>query len=276
MAKILTIADSLKGLYAKLGGTPADVEDTSTVTEMIQEITEVAGSGGSGGGLPEITSADNGKVLTVGNKTTGEVFIPKQSITNSGAPVPLAKVTIDASTLEEGTIATVNMSGINSVFTYQYVQEGNSNAFVKEDGNAMILFFQNQWVFFSEMYEGTFEIEASIGVPTGEYEPQWKSLPTIPKIKVLNAVYQGSTYIAVQNETASSIMSYINNGYVLFIKITGLINNADLVSFGGFSISYVQSSGNYVVETGATIDGEKITWEVQEDGRIVGKTSGTN
>lgn len=50
MAKILTVADSLKGLYAKLGGTPEDVEDTSTVTEMIQEITEVAGSGSGGGG----------------------------------------------------------------------------------------------------------------------------------------------------------------------------------------------------------------------------------
>lgn len=80
MAKILTIADSLKGLYAKLGGTPADVEDTSTVTEMIQEITEVAGSGGGSGGggafVVNITAADGETTI---DKSYAEILSAHQA-----------------------------------------------------------------------------------------------------------------------------------------------------------------------------------------------------
>ncbi len=48
--KIIPVVDALKELYGKLGGTPEDVEDISTTTEIIQEITEVASPGGGGGG----------------------------------------------------------------------------------------------------------------------------------------------------------------------------------------------------------------------------------
>lgn len=62
---INTIAEALKNLYAKLGGTD-NVADVPTVAEMIDKITEVAGGGGGGGSdLPEVTSADEGKVLAV-------------------------------------------------------------------------------------------------------------------------------------------------------------------------------------------------------------------
>lgn len=48
--KIIPVVDALKELYGKLGGTPADVEDISTTTEIIQEIADVATPGGGGGG----------------------------------------------------------------------------------------------------------------------------------------------------------------------------------------------------------------------------------
>lgn len=62
--KILPVADALKQLYQSLGGDDPEVLDMSTNTELIQEIAKVA-EGGGGAGLPEVTEADNGRVLGV-------------------------------------------------------------------------------------------------------------------------------------------------------------------------------------------------------------------
>lgn len=56
---------ALRILYVALGGTAADVKDIVTIPEMIKAISTVVSGGGSGSGLPEVTSDDNGKVLTV-------------------------------------------------------------------------------------------------------------------------------------------------------------------------------------------------------------------
>lgn len=53
---------ALQGLYVALGGDIADVANITTIPEMINAIaTKVP----SGSGLPEVTAADNGKVLKV-------------------------------------------------------------------------------------------------------------------------------------------------------------------------------------------------------------------
>lgn len=53
---------ALQGLYVALGGELADVANITTIPEMINAIaTKVP----SGSGLPEVTAADNGKVLKV-------------------------------------------------------------------------------------------------------------------------------------------------------------------------------------------------------------------
>ena len=44
-----TVVETLRELYAKLGGTDY-VDDVSTVAEMIEKVTEVAENGGGGGG----------------------------------------------------------------------------------------------------------------------------------------------------------------------------------------------------------------------------------
>lgn len=62
--KILPVADALKQLYQSLGGDDPEVLDMSTNTELIQEIAKVA-EGGGGSGLPEVTEADDGRVLAV-------------------------------------------------------------------------------------------------------------------------------------------------------------------------------------------------------------------
>lgn len=73
--KIIPVVDALKELYGKLGGTPEDVEDISTTTEMIQEITEVASPGGGGGGNSSLllTYAYDEGVFTC-DKTPSEIL----------------------------------------------------------------------------------------------------------------------------------------------------------------------------------------------------------
>lgn len=59
-----TTVEALKGLYAALGGTAADVAGITLIPDMIDAIAEHIGTGGAAE-LPTVTAADNGKVLTV-------------------------------------------------------------------------------------------------------------------------------------------------------------------------------------------------------------------
>lgn len=61
-----TKADVLKDIYVTLGGNASDVEEVSTVTEMIQKVTEVV-SGGGGGEAPVCT-------LTIVNNTGDDIW----------------------------------------------------------------------------------------------------------------------------------------------------------------------------------------------------------
>ena len=71
-----TTIQALQGLYVKMGGSLTDtysaiadgaqVGNYTTIPDMIEACTQLAGSGGGGGSsLPSVTSADNGDVLTV-------------------------------------------------------------------------------------------------------------------------------------------------------------------------------------------------------------------
>lgn len=68
-----TTVEALKGLYAALGGTAADVADITLIPDMIDAIAEHIGTGGAAE-LPTVTTTDNGKVLAVaGGKWTAAV-----------------------------------------------------------------------------------------------------------------------------------------------------------------------------------------------------------
>lgn len=56
--------EALKALYVALGGDADDVADISLISEMIKAIATVA-AGVAGATLPEVTVADDGKVLKV-------------------------------------------------------------------------------------------------------------------------------------------------------------------------------------------------------------------
>lgn len=63
-----TIVDALKNLYAAFGGDVDDVENVENIANMINALADYIGEGGAAE-LPTVTTADNGKVLTV---VTGE------------------------------------------------------------------------------------------------------------------------------------------------------------------------------------------------------------
>ena len=77
--------DALKKIYKTLGGTD-DVKGLSTVYQVLEKITEVAGGGG--GSLPSVTSADEGKVLAVNESGEWAANMPNDFIvrvdTNEG------------------------------------------------------------------------------------------------------------------------------------------------------------------------------------------------
>lgn len=62
---ILTV-DALKGLYTALGGNAANVANVTLIPDMIKRIAALIGNG-QATVLPHVSSADNGKVLTVVN-----------------------------------------------------------------------------------------------------------------------------------------------------------------------------------------------------------------
>lgn len=57
----MTNVEALKDYYVKIGGSAADVENITTISDMIEAITALSG----GSSLPEVTAEDNGDVLTV-------------------------------------------------------------------------------------------------------------------------------------------------------------------------------------------------------------------
>ena len=82
-----TTVDALKALYAALGGTAADVANITLIPDMINAIATFVAAGGAAK-LPSVTSADNGKLLTVVSgkwaKAAAPTELPAVSATDNG------------------------------------------------------------------------------------------------------------------------------------------------------------------------------------------------
>ena len=122
--KIIPVVDALKELYGKLGGTPADVEDISTTTEIIQEIADVASPGGGGGGgsamivnfhygSKEVSGTEYEAMI--GDKTFNEVF----TALNSGTIV-VGKLADEEVIQVFSAVSTYKHIGENSTAIYIY------------------------------------------------------------------------------------------------------------------------------------------------------------
>lgn len=60
-----TTVVALQNLYVALGGTATDVADITLIPDMINAIATVCSGRSGGSDLPDVTEADNGKVLKV-------------------------------------------------------------------------------------------------------------------------------------------------------------------------------------------------------------------
>lgn len=100
----MTTINALKKLYVELGGNIKDVENITIIPEMINALSEIAGSTielpgvttedngdvltvvdgkwakAEAGGVPAVTAEDNGDVLTVVEGEWAKATIPRQSI----------------------------------------------------------------------------------------------------------------------------------------------------------------------------------------------------
>lgn len=72
-----TTVKALQNLYAALGGTATDVENISTIPDMINAIATHIGEGGAAE-LPAVNAADNGKVLTVVSGKWAKAAVPTE------------------------------------------------------------------------------------------------------------------------------------------------------------------------------------------------------
>lgn len=67
--------EALKELYTALGGNATNVADITLTPDMIKEIAAYISAGGAAE-LPTVSSADNGKVLTVVNGKWAAAALP--------------------------------------------------------------------------------------------------------------------------------------------------------------------------------------------------------
>ena len=71
----MTTINALKNLYVELGGNLEDVENITIIPDMINALSEIAGSTVE---LPAVTTEDNGDVLTVVEGAWAKATIPAQ------------------------------------------------------------------------------------------------------------------------------------------------------------------------------------------------------
>ena len=67
--------DALRNLYVALGGSAADVADLVLIPDLINAIATQAATA-TGAELPNVTSSDNGKVLTVVSGKWAKAALP--------------------------------------------------------------------------------------------------------------------------------------------------------------------------------------------------------
>lgn len=80
---MISTIEALQGLYVALGGELSDVENITTIPEMLTAISTVAAAGASE--LPAVKAADNGKLLTVVNSKWAKADAPTELPSVSGS-----------------------------------------------------------------------------------------------------------------------------------------------------------------------------------------------
>lgn len=212
-------------------------DDIEPITRLEYFLKEAAGGGGGGGGggssLPSYTSADKGKVLTIGegSSSTTEVIVPEQNVTtaySSYATKYMAPVEID------------DVSQPSADYTYTMTINGTDypvviNGWQYWTSDHEYIISPNppdmtSWIFVVSNAEaaGTYTVSLTRSVPS--VEPKWE------------AASGGATVITIGQRTGSGNVAdyaFYENG----TEVVGYDNCAAILSAIGDAPIIVDASG---------------------------------
>lgn len=175
-----TIKENLLGLIGK--NPHAEPRPANTREECF--LADIAENGGGGGGLPPYTSADKGKVLTVGEGSESETvtIVPEQTVTADGTtPTMLSNVNTDyLDNAVVGDVAVLTVNGTEETATY--TDMGSAYIFLATTYG--VLYQSGQAALFSAagtpVSAGDYTVSLTASVPS--VEPKWEGL--IPPFSV--------------------------------------------------------------------------------------------
>ena len=162
-----------------------DVTPSNRKEYFIQKAMSAGGSG-----LPEYTSADKGKVLTIGEGEGGEtvVIVPEQTVTQTEGPVPLTGV--DVSGFVAGVSGIMTVDGTEYNVTADALPTGDIGFMAVGAGIAIVL--DNGVVTCGMSNPGTHTVSLTSLIPT--VEPKWEDTEPFVTLKVVRRLMASSNY----------------------------------------------------------------------------------
>jgi len=200
-----------------------EAEQSGTVTSCRDAVTgtEYVGGGGSGGGLPEYTEDDEGKVLTVMANSAETIIVPQQTILVSSSELTqISGVDLTTLTYEDVVPVTINGNSYDCTFIEtSFIQisphlEGDYNSTSK------IIITEDQFGIYDEKSDryktGEYSVYASV-MTTDGVAPKW-GLPSGGGTLYLEATINGSTVTIPASY--NDVKNAIDEGSSVIIKLT--------------------------------------------------------
>lgn len=131
-----------------------------------------AGQGGGGGGLPPYTSADKGKVLTVGEGSESETvtIVPEQTVTIETDDDPVPLVGADTSGFVDGNTGVMTVNGVD--YNATAYDAGGGIIYESSDIMFAITYFDGV-VAAMAANPGTYTLSLTDSIPS--VEPKWEA-----------------------------------------------------------------------------------------------------
>lgn len=222
----LVYADDLKSALTGIvfcdGALPAPdvlpaIEESDEGKVLTVDDGAVVWADASGGGTPDISASDVGKVLTAEANYETVVIIPEQTVTMSG-DIALTGVTLDPTTLALGMTATLSASA--GAITHDCVMTvvDNSGSLEYQGdffGSSIRVYYDDGWKMYANLYGETASIVMTAEVVSG-YSASWE---VGGAVTLYSTVAEGPIYtldktyadIAALHKAGKQIMWYYEN-----------------------------------------------------------------
>jgi hypothetical protein len=170
-------------------------------------------SAGGGSDLPEYTSADKGKVLTVeeGSETVQTVIVPEQTVTVSGGrPASLTGADVSGFVVGNTGVLTVNSVDYDVV-----ARDDNGVIAFGIPDNGMIGLVNGNALFVAAA-NGTYTVSLTVSAP--KVEPKWEAaIPTYPK--------DGAFTLEVEDTSTGGTVTFNNMADTVILDDNGVTHS---------------------------------------------------